>query len=136
MAHGRLWPLATYCTAAPPRSLPGHSGNRQADVYCSGRRSLPICDIGRRGSRSGCFGISESFVGLLGLDTGLLDHRPPFFDFGLLEGCQPLWALLLGRRNFKTLGFELLTDAGIAQSFDDSGVEFADDVARRTSWCK
>ena len=34
-----VWPFATYCTTARRRSLPGHSENRQADVYCRGRRS-------------------------------------------------------------------------------------------------
>ena len=33
------WPFATYCTATRRRSLTGHSGNRQADAYCRGRRS-------------------------------------------------------------------------------------------------
>src|SRR6516225_9759939 len=33
------WPLATYCIATQRRLLTGHSGNRQADVYCRGRRS-------------------------------------------------------------------------------------------------
>jgi hypothetical protein len=32
-------PFATYCTATHFRSRTEHSGNRQADVYCKGRRS-------------------------------------------------------------------------------------------------
>src|SRR5215472_7710597 len=34
-----LWPFATYCAAAPLRSLTGYSGNGRAAVWCGERRS-------------------------------------------------------------------------------------------------
>ena len=42
--HGAVhtWPIATYCTAALPRSQTGYSENRQAAVYRRGRRDIRV----------------------------------------------------------------------------------------------
>jgi hypothetical protein len=37
---------------------------------------------------------------LFGLDAGGLDDRPPFFDFGFLEGVKRLRRLLVARIDF------------------------------------
>src|SRR6202035_3549295 len=75
---------------------------------------------------------SVKTAGSVRLDVGGLDHRPPFFDFGLLISAERLRRQLLARRDFNSLGFEFLPHTGVGQNADGGGVELGDDVLRRT----
>jgi hypothetical protein len=68
----------------------------------------------------------DEIVRSLRLDVGLLDDRPPLFNLSFLESAERFRRLPLARKN-------LLAEPGDPphrQSFDEDGIEFADDCFR------
>src|SRR5262249_10801851 len=65
-------------------------------------------------------------------DVGRLDDRPPFLNFGLVEGAQRLRGLLLARWCIRSEIDEALSHRRIGQCIDDRRIERQDDRARRS----
>src|SRR6266481_2839397 len=63
-------------------------------------------------------------------DTGRLDVRPPFVDFGFLERGQAFRRLLLARRDVEPQLRKPLLYSRIAKRLDGRGIEPGDDVSR------
>src|SRR5262245_56032728 len=68
----------------------------------------------------------------LRLDAGSVDDRPPFLDFGLVQGAERFGCLLIARKDFLRKISKARTHVWICQRVDDRGVEIADNLLRRT----
>src|SRR3954471_21810876 len=66
-----------------------------------------------------------------GLDVGALDDRPPFLDLGLVEGGEPVGALLLRRRDLLPQIGEPLAHGRISQRILGGGAELGDRLRGR-----
>src|SRR4051794_15793014 len=77
------------------------------------------------------------FRGLLrlGADAGVLDDRPPFCDFGLLERGQSFRRLLGARGDIEAEFGEALLDRRIGKRLRCRRIQFGNDVLRRSLWC-
>src|SRR5450830_572063 len=98
------WPTSATCSRATTRSTPS--------------------------SRPG----SPPSHALVHFDVGGLDHRPPFFYFGLLMGGECFRRLLGARRNFQAYLGQPLAHRRVGQRLDHRSVELGDDVFRRAFW--
>src|SRR3954470_11099641 len=65
---------------------------------------------------------------LLGLDIGVLDHRPPLLDLGLLICGERFGRQPVARRYVETELGEALPHGGFAQGLYGSGIELGDDL--------
>jgi hypothetical protein len=70
-------------------------------------------------------------MGLIRLDVGRLDDRPPFLDLGLVTGAKRFRRLLFARRDFLAHVGESLANGGIGKGIDDGGIELGDNVLGR-----
>src|SRR5688500_5687248 len=67
----------------------------------------------------------------LRLDACGLDDRPPFLDFGLVEGRERFWRLLLGRRNVQSEFGEFCAHGWLREDLRHRATELEDDVPWR-----